>query len=71
MARPWPTVRTASCGLCDECWAMRMKEEHILNKTGVIMLRCIHWISVKDHASSDEIQKRAKVMPIVADITMR
>ena len=48
-----------------------MNEEHILNKTGVIMLRCIHWISVKDHASSDEIQKRAKVMPIVADITMR
>ena len=50
---------------------MRMKEEHILNKTGGIMLRCIHWISVKDHASSDEIQKIAKVMPIVADITMR
>ena len=48
---------------------MRMKD--IYNKTGVIMLRCIHWISVKDHASSDEIQKRAKVMPSVADITMR
>ena len=49
---------------------MRMKEEHILNKTGVIMLRWIHWISVKDHTSSEEIQERAKVMPIVADITM-
>ena len=48
-----------------------MKEEHILNKTDVMMLRLIHWISLKDHASSEEIRKRAKVMPIVADITTR
>ena len=44
-----------------ECWAMRMKEEHISNKNVVRMVRWIHCISLKDHASSSEIRKRAKL----------
>ena len=43
-----------------ECWAMRTKEEHLVNKTR--MLRWIHGISLKDNTAvimSDAIRKRA------------
>ena len=57
-----------------ECWAMRKKEEHLLNKTEMRMLRWIQGISLKDHVSivrSEEIRKRLNVMPIVDQVTKR
>ena len=54
-----------------ECWAMRKKEEHLLNKTEMRMLRWIQGISLKDHVRSEEIRKRLNVMPIVDQVTKR
>ena len=48
-----------------QCWAMIKKEEHLLNKTEMRMLRWIQGISLKDHVRSEEIRKRLNVMPIV------
>ena len=45
------------------CWAMRKKEEHLLNKTEMRMLRWIQGISLKDHVRSEEIRKRLNVVP--------
>ena len=53
------------------CWAMRKKEEHLLNKTEMRMLRWIQGISLKDHVRSEEIRKRLNVMPIVDQVTKR
>ena len=50
---------------------MRQKEEHLLNKTEMRMLRWIQGISLKDHVRSEEIRKRANVMPIVDQVTKR
>ena len=46
-----------------ECWAMRKKDGHLSNKTEMRMLRWIHGTSLK--ATSQDIQKRANVRPIV------
>ena len=54
-----------------ECWAMRKKEEHLLNKTEMRMLRWIQGISLKDHVRSEEIRTRLNVMPIVDQVTKR
>ena len=53
------------------CWAMRKKEEHLLNKTEMRMLHWIQGISLKDHVRSEEIRKRLNVMPIVDQVTKR
>ena len=42
---------------------MRKKEEHLLNKTEMRMLRWIQGISLKDHVRSEEIRKRLNVVP--------
>ena len=52
-----------------EFWAMRKKEEHLLNKTEMRMLRWIQGISLEDHVRSEEIRKRLNVMPIVDQVT--
>ena len=54
-----------------ECWSMRKKKEHLLNKTEMRILRLIQGISLKDHVRSEEIQKRLNVMPIVDQVTKR
>ena len=54
-----------------ECWAMRKKEEHLLNKTEMRMLRWIQGIRLKDHVRSEEIRKRANVRLIVDQVTKR
>ena len=54
-----------------ECWAMRKKEEHLLNKTEMRMLRWIQGISLKDHVRSEEIRNRLNVMAIVDQVTKR
>ena len=54
-----------------ECWAMRKKEEHLLNKTEMRMLHWIQGISLKDHVRSEEIRNRLNVMPIVDQVTKR
>ena len=51
---------------CAECWAMRKKEEHLLNTTEMRILRWIQGISLKDHVRSEEIRK-----PIVEQVTKR
>ena len=54
-----------------ECWAMRKKEEHLLNMTEMRMLRWIQGICLKDHVRSEEIRKRLNIMPIVDQVTKR
>ena len=54
-----------------ECWAMRKKEEQLLNKTEMRMLHWIQGISLKDRVRRDEIRKRLNVMPIVDQFTKR
>ena len=43
-----------------ECWAMRKKEEHLINNTEMRMLRWIQGISLKDHVRSEEIRKETE-----------
>ena len=54
---------------CDKC-TMRNKEEHLLNKSQMRMLRWIDGISLKD-VRCEEFKNRVKVKPIVADVTKR
>ena len=50
--------------------SMRKKEENLLNKTEMGMLRLAP-ISLQDHTRIEEIRKRAKVRPSVAHVTKR
>ena len=52
-----------------ECWSMRKKEQHILNSTDMRTFLLFHGNSLKDHKRIEEIQKRARVKPIVAHVT--
>ena len=47
------------------------KEDHLLNKTEMRMLRWIQGISLKDHVRSEEIRNRLNVMLIVDQVTKR
>ena len=47
-----------------ECWTMKKKEEMLMNKTEMRMLRGIQGVSLREHNRTEEIREAATVQPI-------
>ena len=47
-----------------ECWTMKKKEEMLMNKTEMRMLRWIQGVSLREHNRNEEIREAATVQPI-------
>ena len=51
-----------------ECWAMRKKEDDLLRRTEMRMLRRILGVSLKDKIRNEEIRKRCGVVDIIEKV---
>ena len=47
-----------------ECWTMKKKDEMLMNKTEMRMLRWIQGVSLREHKRNEEIGEAATVQPI-------
>ena len=47
-----------------ECWTMKKKDEMLMNKTEMRMLRWIQGVSLREHKRNEEIREAATVQPI-------
>ena len=47
-----------------ECWTIKKKDEMLMNKTEMTMLRWIQGVSLREHKRNDEIREAATVQPI-------
>ena len=47
-----------------ECWTMKKKDEMLINKTEMSMLRWIQGVSLREHKRNEEIGEAATVQPI-------
>ena len=47
-----------------ECWTMKKKDEMLMNKTEMRMLRWIQGVSLREHNRNEEIREAATVQPI-------
>ena len=51
-----------------ECWTMKKKDEMLMNKTEMRMLRWIQGVSLREHNINEEIRVAATVQPITTDL---
>ena len=58
------TVIKTSMTYRAECWTMKKKDEMLVNKTEMRMLRWIQGVSRRDHKINEEIWGAATVQPI-------
>ena len=49
-------------------WTMKKKDEMPMNKTDMIMLRCIEGVSLRNHIRNEEIREAATVQPITTHL---
>ena len=54
-----------------ECWTMKKKDEMLMNKTEVRMLRWMQGVSLRDHIRSEEIRAAETVQPIATHLMQR
>ena len=54
-----------------ECWTLKKKDEMMMNKTVMRMLRCIQGVSPRDHIRNKEIKKAATVQPITTHLMQK
>ena len=47
-----------------ECWTMKKKDEMLVNKTDMRMLRWIQGVSLREHKRNEDIREAATVQPI-------
>ena len=47
-----------------ECWAMKKKDDMLMSKTEMRMLRWIQGVSLGEHKINEEIREAAIVQPI-------
>ncbi len=54
-----------------ECWTMKNKNEMLMNKTEMRMLRWIQGVSLRDHSRNEEILEAAVVQPITTHLMQK
>ena len=54
-----------------EWWTMKTKDEIMMNKTDMIMLRWIQGVSLREHKSNEEIREAATVQPMATHLTQK
>ena len=51
-----------------ECWTMKKKDEMLMNKTEMRMLRWIQGVSLSEHRRNEEIREALTVQPIATHL---
>ena len=54
-----------------ECWTMKKKDEMLMNKTEMRMLRWIQGVSLREHKRNEEIREAATVQPIATHLMQK
>ena len=54
-----------------ECWTMKKKDEMLMNKTEMRMMRWIQGVSLREHTRNEEIREAATVQPITTDLMQK
>ena len=54
-----------------ECWTMKTKDDMLMNKTEMRMLRWIQGVSLRDHTRNEEIREAATVQPITTHLMQK
>ena len=54
-----------------ECWTMKKKDEMLMSKTEMRMLRWIQGISLREHKINEEIRAAATVQPIATHLMQK
>ena len=54
-----------------ECWTMKKKDEMLMNKTEMRMLRWIQGVSPIEHKRKEEIREAATVQPIATHLMQK
>ena len=54
-----------------ECWKMKKKDEVLMNKTEMRMLRWIQGVSLREHNRHEEIREAATVQPIATHLMQK
>ena len=54
-----------------ECWTMKKKDEMLMNKTEMRMLRWIQGVSLREHKRNEEIRAAATVQPIATHLMQK
>ena len=54
-----------------ECWTMKKKDEMMMNKTEMRMLRWIQGVSLREHKINEEIREAATVQPIATHLMQK
>ena len=54
-----------------ECWTMTKKDEMLMNKTEMRMLRWIQGVSLREHKRNEEIREAATVQPIATHLMQK
>ena len=54
-----------------ECWTMKKRDEMLMNKTEMRMLRWIQGVSLRDHIRNEEIREAATVQPITTHLMQK
>ena len=54
-----------------ECWTMKKKDEMLMNKTEMRMLRWVQGVSLREHKRNEEIREAATVQPIATHLMQK
>ena len=54
-----------------ECWTMKKKDEMLMNKTEMRMLRWIQGVSFREHNRNEEFREAATVQPIATQLMQK
>ena len=54
-----------------ECWTMKKKDEMLMNKIEMRMLRWIQGVSLREHKRNEEIREAATVQPIATHLMQK
>ena len=54
-----------------KCWTMKKKDEMLMNKTEMRMLRWIQGVSLREHKRNEEILEAATVQPITTHLMQK
>ena len=53
------------------CWTMKKKDEMLMNKTEMRMLRWIQGVSLREHKRNEDIREAATVQPITTHLMQK